>query len=94
VVKYERHSVKLLGEIAGHRYIPGMRMDDVDALKRLDLGQVQAERLQRSLEFAFSSLGDFAPRLRAADMEVCLIGVLSAPAMDFDLNLRASSRLR
>jgi hypothetical protein len=62
-------------------------MDDVDTLKCLDLGEVQAERLKRSLEFGFSSLAYIAPWLCAADMEVCFIGMLSAPAMDFDLNL-------
>ncbi len=83
----EGHSVKFLGEIAGHRHIPGMSVDDIDSLQRLDLRQVQAKGLESSLELGFGSVGDFGPGFRAADVQVAVVGVLRPPTVDFDLDL-------
>ena len=62
-------------------------MRNVDSGQRLDLGQVQRESFQRALEFLFRALGNFAPGLLAAHMQVALVGMLLPPAVNFDGNL-------
>jgi hypothetical protein len=59
---------------------------DVDALQRLDLGQVKAQRLKRALEFGFRPVRNFAPRLVAAHVQAALVVMLAAPAMHLDLD--------
>ena len=81
------NAVELLGQETGHRHIPGVGVDDVDAAERLDLGQVQAEGLERAFELAFGAVGDFGPGLRAAHVQVALVGMLRPPAMHFDFDL-------
>ena len=49
-----------------------MGMRHVDSRQRLHLGQVQREGFQRALELFLRALGDFAPRLLAAHMQVAL----------------------
>ena len=64
-----------------------MGVDDIDALERLDLGEVEAEGLESALELARRAVGDLVPGLLAAHVQVALVGVLLAPAMDFDVDL-------
>ena len=85
--EHEGDVEQLLGEEAGHRDIPGVGVDDVDAGERVDLGEVEAEGFECGFEFFGWALGDEVPRLGSADVEVGFVGVLSAPAMDFDFDL-------
>jgi hypothetical protein len=63
-----------------------MGVHNVDVVERLDLGEVEAEGFESPLEFALGALGDFAPRLSAANVQVALVGVLFSPAMNLDFN--------
>jgi hypothetical protein len=69
-------------------------MDDVDALERLDLGEVEAEGFERALEFAFGAFGDLGSMAPRRARGGCLHRSAAAPAMDFDFDFFASSRLR
>jgi hypothetical protein len=60
--------VQLLCEIAGHRHIPSVGVDDVNARQELHLRQVQAQSLESAFEFPFGSVGNFFPGLRTAYM--------------------------
>ena len=82
----ERDAVELFGQETGHGDVPGVRVNDVDALESLDLGEVEAEGLKRALELALGVVGDLGPRFFAADVEGPRVGVLLAPAMDFDFD--------
>ena len=84
--EHEGNVVELFGEKAGHRDVPGMGVADIDAFERLDLGEVQAEGFERALEFAGGAVGDLGPGLLPAHVETAMVGVLLAPAVDFDLD--------
>jgi len=84
---HEGHAVELFGEITSHRNVPGMRVDDVDSLERFDLGKVEAQGFEGSLELAFGAVGDLGPGLGAADVEIAVVRVLRTPAMHLDLDL-------
>ena len=60
---------------------------DVDGFEGLDLSEVEAEGFERAFEFAGGAVGDLGPGLAAADVEVAVVGVLIAPAVDFDVDL-------
>src|SRR5580658_3491481 len=64
-----------------------MGMRHVNPRQRLHLGQVQRESFQRALELLFRALGNFAPGLLAAHMQVALVAMLAPPAMNLDGNL-------
>src|ERR1700759_1507160 len=78
--------VQLFGEEACHRDIPGMRVDDVYAVERLDLREVETHGFERGREFLRLALVGLVPRLRAANVEVAIVGILIAPAVDFDFD--------
>ena len=78
-------AVEFFGEEAGHGDVPGVGVDDVD-LERLDLEEVEAEGFQRGGEFLRGAFGESGPRLLAADVEAAVVGVLLAPAVDFDVD--------
>ena len=82
----KRHAVELFGQVSSHRNVPRMRVDNVDAFKRLHLGQIQAHRFKRALEFPYRTLGDLTPGLRAAHMQICLVRILRTPTMHLDLD--------
>src|SRR5208282_883691 len=81
------NAVELFGEEAGHRDIPGVSVDDIDAVESLDLGEVEAEGFERALEFALGTVGDLGPGFGAADVEVPVVGMLRSPAMHFHFDL-------
>ena len=85
--KDERNVIQLFSQETRHRHIPSMRVNNIDSRQSLDLGQVQREGFQRSFEFLFGSLANFVPWLLAAHMQVALIAMLAAPAMNFHGNL-------
>src|SRR5215470_6189823 len=80
--KNKRNLIKLFGKEAGHRRVPSMRMDDVDAGEGFHLRQIEAQSLESTFEFAFSFVGNLAPRFAAANVEISVIRMLPAPTMD------------
>jgi hypothetical protein len=84
--EHEWGAVEFFGEEAGHGDIPGMGVADVDALERLDLGEVEAEGFERALELAGGAMGDLVPGLLAAHVEAAQVRVLLAPAVDLDVD--------
>src|SRR6202000_2692800 len=62
-------------------------MDHVDSSQRLDLGQVQRKGFEGALKFLLRSIGNLLPRLLAPHLQVSLVGMLAAPAMDLHRNL-------
>ena len=66
-----------------------MGVADIDAFERLDLCEIEAESLECALELAGGAVGDLVPGLLAADVEAAEVGVLLAPAVDFDIDLAA-----
>src|SRR5689334_22885155 len=63
-----------------------MSMHDINTEKRLDLREIEAESLERRLEFSGSAVRDLRPWVRAADVQVSLVLLLGSPAMDFHFN--------
>ena len=61
-------------------------MSHINAGESLDLGEVQAECLQRPLELAGGSIGNLRPRFRANDMQSPSVRLLLPPAMYFHFN--------
>jgi hypothetical protein len=45
-------------------------VDDIDAVERFDLGEIQAESLKRAFELSFGPIGDFGPRFIAAHLQL------------------------
>ena len=82
----KRNPVQLLSQKSRHRYVPCVRVDNIDSLKRFDLRQIQTESLESALEFPLGSIGNFSPRFSAAHMQIAAIRVLWSPAMDLDFN--------
>ncbi len=78
-------AVEFFGEEAGHGDVPGVGVDDVD-LEGLDLEEVEAEGFERGGEFLRRSFGEGGPGLLSADVEAAGVGVLIAPAVDFDVD--------
>ena len=64
-----------------------MGVADVDALECLNLGEIEAEGFECTLELASGAVGDLVPGLLAADVEAANVGVLLAPAVDFHFDL-------
>jgi hypothetical protein len=78
-------AVEFSGEESGHGDVPGVGVDDVDG-EGLDLEEVEAEGFQRGGEFLRWALGEDGPGLLSANVEVGVVGVLIAPAVDLDVD--------
>src|SRR5882757_10686493 len=63
-----------------------MGVADIDALERLDLGEVEAEGFECALELAGGAMGDLVPGLLSAYVEAAEVCVLFAPAVDLDVD--------
>jgi hypothetical protein len=62
-------------------------MRNVDAGEGFDLGEIEAEGLERTLELAFRAVGDLCPGLGAAHVKIGVIGMLRTPAVHLDFNM-------
>jgi len=88
--QHKGDAIELFGEEAGHRRIPGVRVDDVDLRELLHLHEVQCQRIDGGLELGgwpgVDAVGNPGRRHIAAHMQVVLVEPLRAPAVDFDLD--------
>ena len=91
----KRNAVQLLRQESGHRHVPGVRVHDIDSLESLDLRQIQAQRLQRTLEFPVGPIRNLSPRLSAAHVQVASHQICCGPQQCTSTSIsRANSRLR
>ena len=88
------HAVEFFGEVAGHRYVPGMGVDDVDALSaltcvRLRLKASRAPLNLPSVPLVISAQGSAPRTCRLPWSECCGPQQCTSTSIS-----RASSRLR
>ena len=69
-------------------------MHNINPAERLDLGQIERQRLEGAFEFLFSSFGDFVPWFLAAYMKIAFIACWRPQQWTSTGTLRANSRLR
>jgi hypothetical protein len=78
--------VKLFRQKAGHRDIPGMRVNDLDLAEFLHGAQVQGQRIDSSLELGLAISCDLRWWLVAEDMQIARVLALRTPAVHLYLD--------